>query len=232
MGRSERRRRWDEATNLERHKFGGQMKTNFSKLGRLGAALAVVTMMVVSVARANDNNDFSHLDPKGLVSNRALSQAVAYFKKNRNSFSNQRYISVIDFTKPSMQKRLFLIDLRTGEVEARNTSHGKGSDPSGTGYARSFSNKSGSNASSLGFYRTLDTYYSSKFKGTAMRLQGLSSTNSNAAARAIVMHPAWYVTEGSNVGRSQGCPALDKRFSDAVIAKIKGGSLLYMWNGQ
>lgn len=208
------------------------MKTTFSKLSRLGAALALATTMVISAAHANDNNDFSHLDPKGIVPARALSQAVAYLKKNRNSFSNQRYMTVIDFTKPAMQKRLFLIDLNSGAVEARNTTHGKGSDPKGTGYARIFSNKSGSNASSLGFYRTLETYHSSKFNGTALRLQGLSSTNSNAAARAIVMHPARYVTEGANVGRSQGCPALDPRFSKAVIEKIKNGSLLYIWNGQ
>lgn len=207
------------------------MKKTFAMLSRLGAALAFVTMTVVS-AHANENNDFSHLDPGGLVPNRALSQAVAYFKKNRNDFSNQRYMTIIDFTKHASKKRLFLINLDTGAVEARNTTHGRGSDPGNTGYATKFSNKDGSYASSLGFYRTGETYHSTKFKGTAMRMQGLSSTNSNAHARAIVMHPAWYINEGGNVGRSQGCPALDARYSAAVIAKIKNGSLLYMWNGQ
>jgi len=214
------------------------MKKNFSLLGRFTAAVALAATMVVSTAAiANDNNSFNHLDPQGLVPKRALDQAVAYFKKNRNSFSNQSVMTVIDFTKRANQKRFFVIDLKTGAVTARKTSHGKGSDRGNTGYAKVFGNKAETHTSSLGFYRTLETYTSTKFKshggeGLSLRLQGLSSTNSNALARAIVIHPARYVNEDGHVGRSYGCPALDPRYSKQIVQRIKNGSLLYIWSGQ
>ena len=60
-----------------------------------------------------------------------------------------------------------------------------------------------------------------------MRLDGLSSTNSNARKRAIVVHPATYVSDSaSRAGRSWGCPALDPKVSKSVIDRIKGGSLM------
>lgn len=213
------------------------MKMNFSALGRFAAALTLATTMVISAAHANDNNDYSHLDPQGLVPKRALNQAIAYFKKNRSEFPNQRVITVIDFTKSARQKRFFVVNLQTGAVTARATSHGRGSDPGNTGMAQKFSNKDKSHASSLGFYRTLETYTSSKFKshggeGLSLRLQGLSSTNSNAWNRAVVIHPARYVNEGGHTGRSYGCPALDPRFSKQTVQTIKNGSLLYIWSGQ
>ena len=47
-------------------------------------------------------------------------------------------------------------------------------------------------------------------------------------ARAIVVHGADYVSEGrSQQGRSWGCLALPTSEKDGVIAKLKGGSLIY-----
>lgn len=161
----------------------------------------------------------------------AYKQALAYFKKYKSSFSNQTYITVVDFTKPSHKKRLFIVNVKTGAVQARMTSHGKGSDPRHTGKATKFSNKDGTHMTSLGFYRTLGTYHGSN--GQSLRLQGLSKTNSNALARAIVFHKAKYVSErGSRAGRSHGCFAMDSSVFNDAIKKIKGGSLVYAWSGQ
>jgi hypothetical protein len=207
------------------------MKMNFSVLGRFAAAVTLATTMVISAAQANDNNDFSHLDPQGIVSKRALNQAVAYFKKNRSDFSNQEVITIVDFTKRSNQKRMFIVDLSSGAVTARLTSHGRGSDPGNTGMANRFSNTNKSHMSSLGFYRTMGTYQGKH--GYSLKLQGLSSTNSNALARAIVVHAANYVNESApRSGRSHGCPALDPRFARKTIDTVKGGSLMYIWSGQ
>lgn len=161
----------------------------------------------------------------------AYKQALAYFKKYKSSFDNQTYITVIDFTKPSHKKRMFIVNLKTGGVESRLTSHGKGSDPRHTGKAVKFGNSHKSNMTSLGFYRTLGVYKGKN--GQSLKLQGLSKTNSNALARAVVMHKAKYVSErAGRAGRSQGCFAMDASVFNGAIKKIKGGSLVYAWSGQ
>ena len=169
---------------------------------------------------------YAHLDPKRLVDDGLLEKAVLYFDANLTKTKNQNYLSVIDFSKKSTKSRFFIINMKTGEVLAIHTSHGKGSDANHDGYAESFSNASGSNQSSLGFYRTAETY--SGKHGLSLRLDGLSSTNSRARSRAIVLHGAGYVKESSVIqGRSWGCPAVAMDLRDSVIAKIKGGSLIY-----
>jgi L,D-transpeptidase catalytic domain len=175
--------------------------------------------------------EFNHLDPQRLVPDKALKQALTYFKAYKKSFPNKGTIAIIDYTKHSARDRLFLIDMNSGKVETYQTSHGKGSDPSNTGYAKQFSNVGQSKMSSVGFYRTASTYTGSH--GRSLLLDGLSSTNSNARARAIVMHPATYVNESSKTtGRSWGCPAVDPKYSNHIIDKLKNGALIYGWNGK
>lgn len=207
---------------------GGIINLNLRKTV---AGLVLATLALASVARAGDNNDFSHVDPQGIVPKRPLNQALAYFKKYRTSFSNDNVITVIDFTRKSNQKRMFIVNLNSGSVEALQTSHGRGSDPNDTGYAKRFSNEDRSYASSLGFYRTAGTY--SGKHGLSLRLEGLSPTNDNAEARAVVVHGADYVNDnGQRVGRSHGCPAVSNAKRTHVISTIKGGSLMYIWAGQ
>ena len=132
---------------------------------------------------------------------------------------------IVDFSLPSNRKRLFLFDLSKGTVERYLTSHGSGSDPRNSGFANSFSNEPNSKKSSLGLYLTLNVYYGQH--GRSLRLRGLDPSNSNAEERAIVMHPADYVSEArSYAGRSWGCTALDPAVADRVINRIQGGALM------
>jgi hypothetical protein len=152
-------------------------------------------------------------------------KAARYYEDNKRNFANTRYVTIIDFSLNAGKKRWFLFDLKTGKVEKYVTSVGRGSDPDGDGNATAFSNVPGSKQSSLGFYKTAETYTGSN--GYSMRLDGLSSTNSKARSRAIVVHPASYVSESSSwAGRSEGCPALDPGVSRSVIDRIKGGSMM------
>lgn len=163
------------------------------------------------------------------LSRDSYDKAVDYYVRNQRSFSNIRYVSVIDMSKHSSKRRWFLFDLKLVKVERYLTSHGKNSDANNDGYAEAFSNVNGSKKSSLGFYKTSSTYTGSN--GYSMRLDGLSSTNSNARARAIVVHPASYVNESvPRAGRSWGCPALDPKYAKSVIDRIKGGSLMLIDN--
>jgi len=168
---------------------------------------------------------YDYLDPNHIVPSKALADAVAYFEANQSKIGNKNYIAVINFSQSSKEKRFYIIDMKTGKVMAIHVAHGKGSDPDHDGYATKFSNLSGSNASSLGFYTTAETYSGSH--GLSLKLDGRSSTNSNARSRAIVIHGADYVSESSVIqGRSWGCPAVTMSLRTQVINMLKGGALI------
>jgi hypothetical protein len=170
--------------------------------------------------------NYSHLDPKGLIPDKLLNAAVTYYDANLSKIANKNYLSVIDFGQHSSKARFWVIEMSSGSVWAMHVAHGSGSDPNHDGYADRFSNTSGSNASSLGFYRAAETY--SGKHGYSLRLDGLSTTNSNARRRAVVIHGASYVSEGNvKQGRSWGCPAVTMANRTKLINMIKGGSIIY-----
>ena len=150
-----------------------------------------------------------------------------------NSFemANKKLLSIIDYSKPSTEKRFFVIDIENHKL-LYNTlvAHGK---KSGYLNATKFSNKYGSHKSSLGFFRTGNSYYGKR--GYSLKLEGLEKgINDNARLRGIVIHGANYVDErfanGNGViGRSWGCPAVSKKLSKEIIKLLKGGSLLYIY---
>lgn len=170
--------------------------------------------------------DYNYVDPQHIVPTVPLTQAINYFKANKSKIANQKYITVIDMTQKSNKKRMYVIDMVTGSVATYYTAHGKGSDSNNDGYAEKFSNTEGSLMTSLGFYLTDVPYQGSN--GLSLRLRGLQSTNSNAYARAIVIHGADYVNP-SSVGRSWGCPAIERKYVNTLIPALKGKSLLYIY---
>ncbi|WP_317163548.1 murein L,D-transpeptidase catalytic domain family protein [Flavobacterium rakeshii] len=141
-------------------------------------------------------------------------------------------LTLVDFSKSSNTKRLWIIDMSTKTV-LYNTlvAHGRNS---GNEFATAFSNAANSNKSSLGFYATGEVYIGKH--GTSLRLDGLEKgINSNARSRAVVIHGADYVSEGfikqhKRLGRSLGCPALPNRISKEVIDLIKGKSCLFIYH--
>jgi hypothetical protein len=144
---------------------------------------------------------------------------------------NKSLLSIIDYSKPSNEKRFFIIDVENRRL-IYNTlvAHGK---KSGYVNATKFSNKYGSHKSSLGFFRTGKSYYGKR--GYSLELEGLEKgINDNARQRGIVIHGANYVSErianGNGViGRSWGCPAVSKKLSKEIINLLRGGSLLYIY---
>lgn len=141
-------------------------------------------------------------------------------------------VGVADFTRPSGQKRFWLVDMESGRATSHLVSHGRGSDPAHRGWVERFSNDFGSNASSPGGYLMGD-YYSGKH-GRSQRLLGLDPENSNAEPRAIVVHGAWYVSDAmvrqhGKIGRSEGCFAFDETNGslDEVLSRLGPGRLLY-----
>ena len=157
----------------------------------------------------------------------ALRQAVQAMARNASRLRNPRFLTLIDLGRHSSQPRLFLIDIETGKYETLLVAHGRGSDRDHDGYAESFSNRIGSRMSSLGAYVTADTYYGRH--GLSLRLVGLNPTNDKAMERAIVMHGADYVAPGRDrMGRSWGCPAIERRHVARLLPKLANGSFLYI----
>jgi len=160
------------------------------------------------------------------VPQEALDEAIDYYDQNSSMIPNKSYLTVVDFTPHSGKKRFFMMNLKTGEVEALYTSHGVGSDRDNDGYAREFSNTPGSNMSSLGFFLTAERYQGKN--GLSMRLDGLEESNDLARPRAIVVHGASYVGPHlSRMGRSWGCPAVELRLISRVVKQLERGSLFY-----
>lgn len=167
---------------------------------------------------------FPEFDSSWGLKRAIFDKARAYFDKNKAAIANPRYFLVVDFNLHASKKRLFVFDLSNDTVALHNVAAAKNSDPDGDGYATKFSNSAGSLMSSLGFYKTLDTYIGKH--GLSLRLDGLEATNNNALERAVVIHPADYVKDGSGAGRSWGCPAVDPTISADLIAKVKNGAML------
>lgn len=176
--------------------------------------------------RLNILAGYSYLDPQHLIPTDLLQSAVIYFDANKASFANSAYLTIVDFKPRSDKYRFFLINMSDGSVERYHTTHGTGSDPQKSGYAEIFGNVINSGMSSLGFIRTGEVY-TGRFK-RSIRLDGLSKTNSNMRDRAVIVH-GWDNVHEANVleGLSWGCITLDWKLKDAVIDKIKEGSLMY-----
>ncbi|SNC75536.1 L,D-transpeptidase catalytic domain [Hymenobacter gelipurpurascens] len=144
--------------------------------------------------------------------------------------NDKQLLTVVDFSLPSTQKRLWVLDLGAKQVKFHTlVAHGHNS---GENMATNFSNKNESNMSSLGFYVTKGEYNGKH--GRSLKLQGVDEGyNTNALMRAVVMHGADYVSEDfikqyGRLGRSLGCPALPMDQKDAIIEAVNGGTCLFL----
>ncbi|WDF54323.1 murein L,D-transpeptidase catalytic domain family protein [Mucilaginibacter sp. KACC 22063] len=143
---------------------------------------------------------------------------------------NSNTLTVVDFSKPSHTKRMWIIDLASKSLLLNTwVAHGQGS---GDDMANQFSNNNESHQSSLGFYVTDDIYFGKH--GRSLRLDGMDAGfNDKARQRSIVVHAADYVCQNTinqlgRIGRSFGCPAVSPEVIDQVITNLKGKTLLFI----
>lgn len=157
---------------------------------------------------------------------------TGYFniKAQNNLAQNSSVITVVDFTKSSREKRMWIVDLLNKHLLLNTwVAHGRGS---GDEMATSFSDTNESHQSSLGFYLADDVYIGKH--GRSLRLDGLDAGfNSNARSRGVVVHAAPYVCAETiaamgRLGRSLGCPAVSAQVIDEVINTIKGKSVFFI----
>jgi hypothetical protein len=164
------------------------------------------------------------------LSPRALRAALTALNRLQASGAKVRsdVLTVIDYTKPSTERRLWVFDLvHTRVLFEELTAHGKNS---GDNQAVKFSNTPNSLMTSLGAFLTGDTYIGKH--GLSLRLRGLEKgVNDNSMERAIVIHAAAYVNDSDaktkgRIGRSWGCPAVRPEISRRLIETVQGGTLV------
>ena len=144
--------------------------------------------------------------------------------------ANSSVLTVVDFSKSSSTKRMWIIDLQKRKLLLNTwVAHGQGS---GADMANAFSNTEESHQSSLGFYVTDDIYVGKH--GRSLRLNGVDvGFNDKARERAIVLHGADYVNKNTidhlgRLGRSFGCPAVSTEVVEQVINTIKNRNVLFI----
>lgn len=161
----------------------------------------------------------------------AMALSAASCAVRSGSIDDLATLTVIDYSRPSTEKRLWVFDVTAHSLLYEElVAHGSGS---GGNVATSFSNDPESHQSSLGLFRTEDTYDGRN--GYSLRLRGLDEGfNDHAYDRAIVMHGASYVSDSAarkqkRLGRSWGCPALREGIAREVIDTVKGNGLIFAY---
>ncbi len=161
-----------------------------------------------------------------------LQKAVAAMQcAVRHGATPARRLAVIDYSRPSSERRLWIFDLERPRLLLKEfVAHGQNS---GEDQATRFSNRDGSHQSSLGLFRTVETYEGQH--GYSLRMDGLEpGINDRARERDIVIHgadyvdPLWIARQG-RIGRSHGCPAVRPEVARMVVDSLKDGQFMFSW---
>ena len=158
---------------------------------------------------------------------------TAYVKARKRGYDSKQLLTVIDYSKPSAEKRLWVFDIKNGR-KLLNTwvSHGKNTGDS-SGNAKFFSNSNGSLKSSIGVFVTAEPYVGGH--GLSLRMKGLEKgINDHAYDRNIVFHGASYVSgsvirQVGHVGRSWGCPAVSTDTIKSLVNIIKDNTVVFAY---
>lgn len=207
----------------------------FTTTPALGAARVPKASSTSSVSSEFDVDTWDaaslgNIDPRVFAA--AIGAAAAAVE--RREVAAPSTLTIIDYTRPSTEKRMWVYDLRTHALLFDEwVAHGRGS---GKTMATAFSNAPDSNMSSLGLFKTAEAYEG--HNGYSLRLDGLDAgVNDRARARAIVIHGAAYVNPAmaklqGYLGRSLGCPAVRPEVAHQLIDAVKGSGLLFAYGGR
>jgi hypothetical protein len=171
------------------------------------------------------------LDPRGVVRKELMDRAMAALDIHHRRVPLRDRMYLVDFKKYSGEERLYEVDLVAGHVTALRTSHGRGSDPAHTGFARDFGNTPESYKSSVGAFATAGASHGAQ-QGPNVLLDGLEYSNDRARERAIIVHGADYadpdfLAREGKLGRSYGCFSVAHTDLPALRERMGEGRLLF-----
>ncbi len=200
------------------------------------AAVALFLALIKSASAVNINE----IHVNNIVKNTHLSQHVirlalrAYNYATLHGKVSKPILTIIDYTQPSVKKRLFVINLQNDRVLMNIlVAHGRNT---GDMISTHFSNTLNSKQSSVGVFVTEGTYLG--HHGKSMVIDGLEKNiNDNAKKRGLVVHSAAYVSEDfvhatGRIGRSFGCIAVNPGDLNPLIKLIAEGSVIFSYAPQ
>ena len=214
---------------LKSQQWGSAILANLSSASTFRFCVLAVGAALAFPVKANDVALISALAPE--IRPNVIEEAVGAMKcaQSRGVGVDAQRLAIIDYTIPSREQRLWVIDLEAQELLfEEHVAHGQNS---GFDIPTEFSDRRGSNQTSLGLFYTDATYYGGN--GYSLRLHGLSKGyNQSAMQRLIVMHGADYVNPEAAVGmgrlgRSWGCPAIRVEIARPMIDALKDGNFIY-----
>ena len=167
-------------------------------------------------------------------------------------FVKKDVLAVFDISKPSKEKRFYVLDFKSGQVTAHYAAHGKHNGP-GAKATKFKGFQTDLDMVPLGPLKTehsieLDPYKTivDRYDGTIYRnmivvvLDGVTSYNSyinDNPPFKWVIHPNWYATaafrakNNGALGRSDGCIVLDPAENNELITRLQDGALVYVTVG-
>ena len=174
----------------------------------------------------------THIDEAEL--NKITDKALLLKKFAIEQNYNQTICFLADMSISSGKNRFFVYDISKDSIIASAlVAHGSGDN--GFSLYPKFSNKCESGCSSLGKYK-IGQRYNGKF-GTAYKLYGLDSSNSNAFKRNVVLHSYDCVPSQETypypICNSRGCAMVSPEFMKQLQVIINGNRqpiLLWIFN--
>jgi hypothetical protein len=154
------------------------------------------------------------------------------------------HIALVDYTKPSSEKRMFIINLNDGKVMRYRVSHGIGNAKRGDAdTAKEFTlpeevergkklpDENGSRKVSLGLYQIFPSVDILHRGGKALKVRGLDKVNKLAEQRMVLIQQGGFmsdtfVNKHKYAGRSWGSFSVDPASLGQIITLIRG-SVLY-----
>lgn len=124
---------------------------------------------------------------------KAFAGRESVLKSHGGSLRNKKQITIVDYSRPSNERRMYVIDLESKKV-LHNTwvAHGSGKGEEidgsdGLGGSPAMSNRPGSNLSSDGFIIATSASQGKMF-GPNVILKGIDENNGNMQSRAVILH--------------------------------------------
>ena len=168
--------------------------------------------------------------PSGLSEEAWAHALAAHQQATILGYTSKSVMAVIDYSRPSTERRLWVVDLNTGDVLMNEyVAHGY---RSGGVYSTKFSNRYGSKQTSLGTFITENSYYG--IRGLSLRLRGLEAgINDRARDRGIVIHGTPNVSDKrartGTQGRTEGCPAVSREVARLLVPMLEDGVVVFAW---
>ena len=192
---------------------------------KISQFLFLILLTIGAACIRQSNSEGMSLPKRPDIQQGIVAEARQYCSQNN---LNTDVFLLVDLSRHSGLKRMFLIDFKSGAKDSFMVSHGCGNSQWTKDHSKenpSISNIEESHCSSVGKYRIGSrgtSIFGNKIK---YLLHGLDSSNSLALKRAIVFHSWEYVTDEEIYPRGTaegwGCPAISIHAFERIDSELQ-----------